>query len=155
MIIDYLADHSEFIPILARDSLEFYRTVLPEETFESRCAKLRSHMNRDALPLALVAHENGDVSGMAALREHDLDDHNELTPWLGGVFVRAQYRGRGIGSALCRAVEDKAWLMGCSVLYLFTIDQQRLYLRLGWQHFESAVWHGAKIDIMTKRRPVT
>ena len=149
--IDYLADHPDFVPTLARESLDFYRTLLPEETLESRCAKLRAHRNKEALPLALVAHDGGEVMGMAALREHDLEGHDQLTPWLGGVFVRTQHRGRGIGSVLCRAIEEKARNMGFAMLYLFTIDQQRLYARLGWQHLQTASWHGAKIDIMTKR----
>lgn len=152
MIIDYLAEHPEFIPTLARESLDFYRTLLPNETLENRCAKLRAHMNKDALPLAFVAHEHGEVLGMAALRECDLEEHADLKPWLGGVFVRAQYRLHGVGSALCRAVEEKAWRMGFSVLYLFTIDQQRLYTRMGWDHLQGGSWRGAKIDIMMKRR---
>lgn len=153
MIIDYLANHDEFVPTLAKETLDHYRNVLPEETIESRSAKLRTHMNENTLPLALVAYANGEVLGMAALREHDLEGHEHLTPWLAGVFVRSKYRCRGIGSVLCLRMEEKAWLMGYSVLYLFTVDQQQLYTGLGWQQLGNGSWRGIPVDIMKKNRP--
>lgn len=153
MSIDYLANHPEFVPTLAQETLDHYRDILRDETIETRCAKLRSHMNTDRLPLALVASADGELFGLGALREYDLPGHEELTPWLGGMFVRPQHRRRGIGSALCRALEEEAWLMGFPLLYLFTLDQQRLYARLGWQCVQSSAWLGHPVDIMTKRCP--
>jgi predicted N-acetyltransferase YhbS len=150
--IDYLTYHPEFIPTLAQESLDHYRHILREETLETRCAKLRSHLHTDSLPLALVASAEGELLGMGALREHDLPGHEQFTPWLGGMFVRPQHRGRGVGAAICHALEEKAWLMGFSILYLFTLDQQQLYARLGWQHLQPSSWLGHSVDIMFKRR---
>src|SRR5436309_12703328 len=151
--IDYLADHPEFLPALAQETLDHYQHILRDETLEKRFAKLRSHMHTDSLPLALVASADGELFGMGALREHDLPGHDELTPWLAGMFVRPHHRRRGVGSALCHALEEKAWLMGFPVLYLFTLDQQRLYARLAWQHLQPSSWLGHPVDIMFKRRP--
>jgi len=150
--LDYLANHPEFIPALAQGTLDHYRDILRDETIETRCAKLRSHMNTDTLPLALVAFDDQGLLGTGALREHDLPGHEEFAPWLAGMFVPPQHRRRGIGSTLCRALEEKAWAMGFPVLYLFTLDQQRLYQNLGWQHVKSATWLGRPVDIMMKRR---
>ena len=152
MSIEYLAQHPEFIPTLAQATLDHYRDILRDETLEMRHAKLRSHMHTDRLPLALVAFAGGELFGMGALREHDLPGHEELTPWLGGMFVLPQHRRRGIGAALCRALEEKAWLMGFPALYLFTLDQQRLYARLGWQQLQPSSWLGHAVDIMFKPR---
>jgi hypothetical protein len=80
LIIDYLADHPEFIPALAQETLDYYHDILPEETLETRCAKFRSHMHTDSLPLALVASAGGELFGTGALREHDLPGHEELMP---------------------------------------------------------------------------
>jgi predicted N-acetyltransferase YhbS len=151
--IEYLAQHPEFIPTLARETLDHYRDILRDETLEMRFAKLRSHMHNDSLPLALVAFDDDELLGMGALREHDLPGHEEFTPWLGGMFVRPQHRRRGVGSALCHALEEKAWLMGFPVLYLFTLDQQRLYAHLGWRHLHPSSWLGHPVDIMIKRAP--
>lgn len=152
--IDYLAQHPEFIPSLAQEILDHYRYILRDETIEGRLAKLRSHMRTDGLPLGLVASSEGELLGMGALREHDLPGHEEFTPWLGGMFVRPQHRRHGVGTALCTSLEEKAWLMGFPVLYLFTLDQQRLYARLGWQHLQASSWLGHPVDIMFKRRPI-
>ena len=81
-------------------------STLGEETPEARIKKLKAHMNRDKLPIAWVAHANGQPLGTAALRVHDLEGREDLTPWLGGVFVGSHFRRLGIGAALCATVED-------------------------------------------------
>lgn len=152
MLISYLADRPEFIQALAPEILEHWRHILTDETIERREAKLREHMNKCALPIALVAHHDGQVFGTAALRAFDLEGYEHLSPWLGGVFVRRPYRGCGIASQLSHAIEQQAWSLGYSTLYLFTPDQQHLYSRIGWSRFERAVWHGIAADIMVKEK---
>lgn len=149
--IGFLADFPECISALAPPLLEHWSYVFPEDTLDTRVAKLRRHLNRDALPIAWVAHEGGQTVGTAALRVHDLEGREDLSPWLGGVFVLPAFRRQGIGSALCAAVEQHARRTGVGTLYLFTIDQQALYADLGWQILEHTVWHGFESDIMKKR----
>lgn len=147
--IDLLADHPEALATLAAPIWAHWRHVLPEDTcIAHREAKLRAHMQRRQLPLALVAHEDGIFLGTAAIRSHDLDDRPDLTPWLGGVFVLPEHRGKGIASALCLAIKLRAHAMGLSQLYLFTPDQQGLYERLGWRHVSLAQWRGLAGCIM-------
>ena len=153
MQISYLADHPEFIPVLAPAIVEHWRAVLPEETIERRVIKLQKHVNKDMLPIGWVAHADGRVFGTAALRVHDLEGREDLTPWLGGVFVLPEHRRRGVATALCRAAEERAWSLGFEALYLFTPDQQSLYARLGWRKSERAVWRGLESDIMIKTKP--
>ena len=150
MHISYLVDHPEFISVLAPAMVAQWRDVLPDDTLEARTTQLRSHLNKNKLPLAWVAHDKGEVFGTAALRVHDLEDRKDLTPWLGGVFVRPEHRRRGVASALCLAVEQKTWSLGFDALYLFTPDKQSFYTRLGWHHWEKATWHGSPTDIMIK-----
>ena len=106
--INYLIEHPEYIPQLAQWLFEQWDGILGEGTPEPRIKKLKAHMNRDRLPIAWVAHANGQLLGTAALRVHDLEGREDLTPWLGGVFVGSHFRRRGIGAALCAAVEDAA-----------------------------------------------
>src|SRR5947199_4022184 len=107
--ISYLIEHPEYIPQLAQWLFEEWDSILGEKTPEARIKKLSAHLNRDKLPIAWVAHANGQLLGTAALRVHDLEGREDLTPWLGGVFVGPQFRRQGIGAALCAAVEDEAW----------------------------------------------
>lgn len=150
MLIDLLADHPEYISILAPALVDHWRFASPEDTIAAREAKLREHTNRETFPLAWVAHVDGELLGTAALRLSDLPGREDLTPWLGGVFVMPKFRRRGIGSALCAAVESCARLGGIRTLYLFTLDQQHLYSHLGWRVFERATWHGHVGEIMAK-----
>jgi N-acetylglutamate synthase-like GNAT family acetyltransferase len=108
-------------------------------------------MNRDELPIAWVAHANGKLLGTAALRVHDLEGREDLTPWLGGVFVASQFRRSGIGAALCGTVEDAARTRGIQSLYLFTLDKQAWYSRQDWRILAPCVWHERPGDIMSKR----
>lgn len=152
MNIDYLADHPEFIPILARQMAEHWRDIIPGEDSWRRFAALNAHKNRDRLPLAWVAHENGQPLGTCALRKCDLEGWERLTPWLAGVFVMPSVRGRGVAKELCRVAEDKAWAWGAPRLYLHTPDRQGLYLHLGWQRLKMADWNGLETTIMVKER---
>src|SRR5205814_8141468 len=148
--ISYLVEYPEYIPQLAQWLFEQWDSILGEKTLETRIKKLNAHMNRDQLPIAWVAHVNGQLLGTAALRVHDLEGREDLTPWLGGVFVGAQFRRRGIGEALCATVEDAARSRGIETLYLFTLDLQAWYSRLGWILLGPCTWHERAGAIMCK-----
>ena len=149
--ISYLIDHPEYVPQLAQWLFEQWDVILGKKTPEARIKKLKAHMNRDQLPIAWVAHANGQLLGTASLRVHDLDGCEDLTPWLGGVFVGANFRHRGIGAALCATVEDAARSRGIQTLYLFTLDKQAWYSHLGWRVIGPYVWQQRSVDIMCKQ----
>jgi N-acetylglutamate synthase-like GNAT family acetyltransferase len=149
--ISYLVEHPEYIPQLAQWLFEQWDAILGEQTPGPRIKKLNAHMNRDELPIGWVAHANGQVLGTAALRVHDLEGREDLTPWLGGVFVGPQFRRRGIGPTLCATVEDAARSRGIKTLHLFTLDKQAWYSRLGWTVLAPCVWHDRSGDIMCKQ----
>jgi N-acetylglutamate synthase-like GNAT family acetyltransferase len=149
--ISYLIEHPEYIPELAQWLFEHWGSILGQETLDARTKKLKTHMNRDKLPIAWIAHANGQLLGTAALRVHDLEGREDLTPWLSGVFVGSQFRRQGIGAALCAAVEDEARSRAIDTLYLFTLDKQAWYSRLGWTILCPCVWHQQPGEIMRKQ----
>jgi len=138
--------------VLASALLEHHRDVMPEDTLETRASKLRMHLNRDALPIAWVAHSEAGVAGIAALRVNNLERREDLTPWLGGVYLLSEHRGRGVCTTLCATVEQKAASLGVHTLYLFTIDRQAWYANMGWRLFAYCSWRGQQGDIMQKQR---
>jgi N-acetylglutamate synthase-like GNAT family acetyltransferase len=152
--IDYLSEHPEYVQELAQWLFKEWDSILGEGNPEARIKKLKAHMNRDELPIAWVAHANGQLLGTASLRVHDLEGSEDLTPWLGGVFVGSPFRRRGIGAALCATVEDAARTRGIQTLYLFTLDKQAWYSRQGWTVLASCVWHERPGDIMCKQLQV-
>jgi predicted N-acetyltransferase YhbS len=149
--ISYLIEHPEYVPQLAQWLFEEWDSILGEKTPEARVKKLHAHLNRDKLPIAWVAHANDEPLGTAALRVHDLEGREDLTPWLGGVFVGARFRRQGIGAALCAAVEHEARSRGIQTLHLFTLDKQPWYSRMGWTLLGPCVWHQRPGEIMCKR----
>jgi N-acetylglutamate synthase-like GNAT family acetyltransferase len=80
---------------------------------------------------------------------HDMDSRPQLTPWLAGVFVEPQCRGKGIGSALVRRIEAEARSLGVSTLYLYTPHTEFLYERLGWSVIERCEYH-TNVVVMSK-----
>jgi GNAT superfamily N-acetyltransferase len=71
--------------------------------------------------------------GTAGLMRSDLEARPDLGPWLGGVYVEPDFRGRGHATALVRRVEAAARAASVEMLWLYTRDAERLYARLGWQ----------------------
>jgi hypothetical protein len=54
--IGYLIDHPEYIPQLGQWLFEQWDLILGEKTPDARIEKLKTHLNRDELPIAWVAH---------------------------------------------------------------------------------------------------
>ena len=151
MQISLLADFPQFVPSIARCLLEHWRFALPDDTYDARVERLRGHLNKDRLPIALVAHTPHEFVGTVSLRPRDLDDHTELSPWLGGLYVMEAFRHRGIGQALCAAAEDLAKNQNASTLYLFTLDKQDWYEHQKWQVIDQCLWQGRKGIVMCKQ----
>ena len=85
--ISYLVEHPEYVPQLAQWLFDQWNFIRDEKTPEARIEELTVHMNRDELPIAWVAHGNGQLFGAAALRVDGPEGCEDLTPWLSGVFV--------------------------------------------------------------------
>lgn len=151
MRIEYLADHPEYIPKLASWFYEQWGWFLPPESSAATIAtKFLTHLNHDALPIALIALNGVELLGTASLRVNDMDMLTELSPWLGGVYVAKEHRQKGIACQLINAVELKANELGYRSLYLFTFDQASMYSRLGWAVLKQMEYHGHPVVVMYK-----
>mgnify|MGYP000981958784 CR=1 FL=1 len=150
MIIAYLADHPAHLPIAARWAQGKWGHLPPGRTVEQYEAAFRTRLNRDRVPLTLVALEGEQPLGMASIIVQDMSTRPELTPWLAGVFVAPDQRGKGIGSALVRAIEAKARELEIARLYLFTPDKEHFYARLGWSPVEWTEYRTKRVLIMQK-----
>lgn len=149
MTIARLADHPAFVHQLAPLLHAEWGHLRPGATLDDRIGMLRRYAQRDALPLALVYHERGELCGTASLVEQELAERPELSPWLAGVYVLEAHRGRGIGAALVRAVEDTARQMGFTQLFLLTAGEERFYASRGWRVVEQRQEHGETVTTMT------
>jgi GNAT superfamily N-acetyltransferase len=116
-------------------------------TLEQTYDAVAAFVSPSGPPQSFVLLVDGKPIGTASLVAHDLDERPDLTPWLAGVFVSPEARGRGNVIHLIHAVEAACRASAISVVWLYTAGAERVYARAGWQSVESVQRHG--------RRPVT
>ena len=150
MKIEYLADHPEFIPELAKLHFAEWSYLNPGECLEGKKQYLERNSGRNGVPSFVVAVEGAELIGSASLIAQDMDDRPDLTPWLADVFVKPGYRGRGVATALIGRIEAEAKAAGIAMLYLYTPDAVELYRRLGWNMVEACKYKGVDVVIMAK-----
>lgn len=144
-----LADWPALAPLVADWQFREWGHMDPSDSPRAREARLGTHLERDRPPLTLVAMADGRPAGSVDLVPEELPDHADLGPWLSNLYVEAEFRGRGIGTALTRAVERKAADLGYRELYLCTWTARRFYERLGWRVLRSFEKRGTRVDIMS------
>ena len=151
MTIEYLADHPETVDMLVQWMHREWGSVRGGETLEQRRKRFAGSLNRDRIPLTVVALEAGELLGSASLVAHDMETRMELTPWLASVFVGEQYRRRGVGAELVRRIMAEAGKLKVPLLYLYTVHSERLYASLGWTVAERTKFLEQPVVIMTYR----
>jgi predicted N-acetyltransferase YhbS len=149
MTIEYLADQPEALDIVVQWMHREWGNGPGGETLEERRTRFAGSMNRDRIPLAIVAVEAGEVLGSASLVAHDMKTRMELTPWLASVFVGEEYRRRGVGAELVRRIMAEAGKLKVPLLYLYTVHSERLYASLGWTVSERTNYLEHPVVIMT------
>jgi GNAT superfamily N-acetyltransferase len=151
--IGYLADYPEFVPILGGWFYDEWGHQIPNSTAAHFARALQERLQRDGLPLALIAMEADRPVGTVSLILHEVDIRPEYTCWLGSLFVHPRRRGEGIGSLLVRSAEFEASRLQIRELYLYTRQArtEALYLRLGWLPIERPLYRARPAVIMRKR----
>ena len=94
---------------------------------------LAACLNRDELPICLVAlNKDGELLGTASLKEESVGSEPGVGPWLAAVLVEKNHQGKGIGTALVKAVEEQASLLGFEEINTSTDTAMRILERRGW-----------------------
>lgn len=150
MRIEYLADHTALVPVIAMWQQSEFGYLTPSVTIEQRIARLQQSSQKGALPTTLLALSSDDeIVGVASILATTLT-HKHLTPWLSTVFVPVELRGKGIASALSLRAVEEAHALGFDQLYLFTPHNESLYARLGWLAMEKASLDNTPVTIMRR-----
>ena len=129
----FLADHPEVIPIL----VEWFRAQWPDYYADQTQADITEDFREGAqyhnIPVRLVAFVEGELAGTVVLRDQVIATQPEFRPGLGGLFVPASYRRRGIATELVRAGMNVARELGYGEVYATTVVAGGILTRLGWQ----------------------
>jgi predicted N-acetyltransferase YhbS len=149
----YLADRQEVAPTLAAWIYNEWSYLYPEMTRHDVLNFLHERINKEKLPLTLVAFEAGEPVGTVSLRTFDMETRRNLPHWLTSLYVIKPWRRKGIGSSLVEAAEKKAAELNIGKLFLFTTDAAlpgRFYSNLGWAVKERTTYHSYPVIIMEK-----
>ncbi len=149
LVISYLDDHPEYLPKLAGWAFEAWGRYNPSSSLEKAQEKLKTHLNKNQLPLTYIALENDSPIGMCSLRQND-GIRPDLVPWLGSLYVVSHRRKQGIGEELIRVVTEKARSMCYPKLYLLAFDKTLpdWYQKLGWQMIGIDELNGHPVSVM-------
>ena len=150
MLVAYLADYPQYLPIVAGWIFDEWGWEMPGSTLDKIHSEFSQHLNRDRIPLTMLALIDGQPAGTASIFVHDMETRMELSPWLAAVYVMPEFRGQGIGSQLVLAIEETGRRMKLEQLYLFTPDRASFYARLGWSEFEVVEFRNRSNVIMIK-----
>ena len=148
--IAYLADHPELVHTLADWFRVEWADYYAGRTHADVAAELSLDLNRDHIPIRLVAFEVEELAGCIVLRQEVLSTQPDYSPGLGGLYVHPHYRRRGIGAELVRAGMQLAARLNYPVIYATTNTARGIVERLGWERMETVVHHGEEIGLYQK-----
>lgn len=152
MEFSLLADRPQDATTVARWYHGQWGHLTPDETVQTIAGKLERFMNRDRIPLLVLAVDGGAPVAAAELKFREMDIYPEKEHWIGGVFVSPGHRRRGIGARVVEHVVGIARRLGVQTLYLQTerLDGG-LYARLGWRPLEQVNYKGLDVRVMERR----
>lgn len=90
------------------------------------------------LPQLWGAFLDGQLIGSVALIRNDLMSRQDLTPWLAGLYIKEEQRGRGYGTLLQNYVVRKAEKLGYPRVYLGSLHLG-YYENNGWSFLENGI----------------
>jgi GNAT superfamily N-acetyltransferase len=150
LTISFLADYPAYLSTVSAWVFGEWGEHMPGLTLEGLTRIFGGHLNRDRIPLTLIAFLDGQPAGTASIYVNDMETRPDLSPWLAAVYVAPPYRKQGIGTELVKAVESAAQRLKIGRLYLFTPDQEHFYTRLGWSVLERLEYRHQTVVVMDK-----
>ena len=145
--IAYLADHPDTIPTLANWFRSQWPDYYAQQTQADTEQAFRSEALRDGLPLRLVAFHSDELVGTVVLRERGSETLPEFRPELGGLYVVASHRGRGVATELIRVAMNIARDQEYELIYATTAVAGGILERLGWKHLQSLLQRGEMLAL--------
>lgn len=125
------SDHAEWRRLWTA-YLEFYETVLPEEVYRKTWERLFTEGEFE--PKGILALLGGRPVGLVHYLFHRSCWAIEGNCYLQDLFADAEIRGKGVGAALIKAVQDVAAERGVTNVYWMTHETnataRRLYDRV-------------------------
>ena len=147
-----LSDVPEVIPTLARWYKEQWAAWFASMTPAEIEADFRLLLKSNRLPLGLVAlNTSGQPIGVCSIRSGTFDPYPHAGPWLRGLYVTPDERGKSIAGHLIRAAEQCAAQLPVTKLYAATHSATGTFERAGWLGFDQVLHDGQKLIIFGRQ----
>jgi len=152
--VHLLADHPGAIAGVATLRWREWGQPIDPAGLATWVATTTREAGREALPVSWVALDAGGAAlGAVGLVAYDWDDRPERTPWVAGLIVRPDRRGRGIGGLLLARLEAGARSRGAARAWVATGGRAiAFYARCGWEVIATVPGDaGDPVTILAKR----
>ena len=135
-----LADKEKLNELIHKQFIE-HEIICTADILDSAVEKV---LIREGLGIFLVARENSQIIGFAAISFAWTLEHGGKSAWLDELYVLPAHRGKGVGSMLLEKVIEEVSSEGCGAIDL-EVDQdhrraERLYQRKGFEQLRRSRW---------------
>lgn len=134
--IEDLADNINYIEEVSKWIYEEWEKVKGAK-IEDIIYRTKHSLIKDNIPNMFIAIYNNQVIGVVSLWRNDLTSRQDLCPYMATLFVKEEYRNKGVGRKLQEKCIDEARRLGYHYLYLIT-DHKNYYEKIGWTFLEEA-----------------
>ena len=151
--IELLADHPHLVPAIGEIRWREWGHPPEPERLDWWVDVTAREAGRAELPVTWVAIDpHGEAVGAVGLGQFDIEERRDRSPWVLGMIVVPEYRDRGIGGKLMKALEDWTYQYGYSQAWVATGGRAiSFYQKCGWELAEIINREsGETISILTK-----
>ena len=149
MDIQLLVDNFKAYKKVARWYFDEWASSIDGVTLEKIEERISKNINRESAPLMILAIIDDEVVGAAELKVREMDVFPEYEFWVGGVYVEARNRGRGIGKRLVQDIIHRAKNSGISKLYLQTeCLTGGIYVDFGFKPLNEVNYNSRRVLVM-------
>ena len=123
----------------------------PNNSVEVVLRWLRCHTEKDKVPFTVVAMAKGNPIGSCSVIESDCVHRPQYAPWVAAVYVKPEFRTRGVASGILREAAGIAARVPVDGLYIDCLEKTApVYEKNGWRILEREV--GDKDSVVMFRR---
>ncbi len=151
MKIEFLKENPVFYNTIAELMFQEWGHLREGATIARYYNYLEEKLNTNRIPLTIITKSGAnELLGFASLVSSDMEINNDLTPWISGVFVAPEHRGKGIGRLMINHLEQLARSFGFDKLYLYTFDKEDFYRSLSWEKLKEEKYLNCNVSVMVK-----
>jgi GNAT superfamily N-acetyltransferase len=151
--IEYLADHPEALMPLGHWMHDEW--PMPGRCAADRAGTFMQCMNRDRVPVTLVAMDEAALAGTVSLLDRSVSTHKHLRPWVASLYVAEHWRHGGVATLLVEAAVTVAGRLGLQAVYIGVAAAARThYERHGWYYLGEGRVAGDpldRVDVLSRR----